>query len=198
MLIKCITKDRDLITDENECESQYYSDFSLLEVGEFYVVYAIYVKQDRGVSFHICGESYIPRHYPDFLFEIIDPRLSKFWVYGNYCKINHEVKYNLSIFSYSEWALNYREFWNKLVNGDKNTRKEFYHFKELIDHEYKIPSVKLHAAVVEDKWVKCPLCVNIWEVCDRFELVSCPQCNEVLINELAFDQRSFVPGIPRN
>ena len=187
MIVKCI---------KNNCVSiagaipngRYYGDSSLLEVGKYYVVYAMYISED--ISFHIDTNSYLPGHFPSSLFDMVDPRLSKYWVLGSYCKPRDNSIQKFTILSYPEWALNYPEFWEKFVDGDKDTRDRFYRFKELVDHEYQIKSVLIHAKVVDDGWSKCEKCENIWAAEDSAELVNCPDCNEILINDFAVSKNA--------
>jgi hypothetical protein len=102
-----------------------------IKVGQIYVVYALTTYLNH-VWYHIWdshSEKY-PGWAPSPLFEVADPRLSKYWVAGTRPSGTREV----FTIGYREWVQD-EYHCTKLVDGDHAAIDIFENYKSLMDSE---------------------------------------------------------------
>lgn len=148
-----------------------------LKVGKDYVVYALivhlgdlwyYVLDERGVRY--------PTWYPAPLFEIIDRRLSRFWVIGTEAR-DTQPQY---VVAFPDWAERPIAYYDELTDGDDDALRLFMEFKELLDVEFESPT---DAAIeIDGEWLMCPLCHETWRATLSVATVKCPHCRSILQN----------------
>jgi len=161
-----------------------YSNPSHIESDQYYIVLAVYFSDMVSVHFH--DSAFLPSHYPIELFDIIDPRPSRFWQLGHYTTDDGPPDF-LSILSVPEWSLDYYNFWQNFVDGHGDTHEIINEYQEKMLLEFKRPDITTRAAPVEESWVECADCVNIWQPKTVDELVECPECGLLQINGLICD-----------
>jgi hypothetical protein len=88
-----------------------------------FIVYAISFI-DGLVYYYICSENDQIMCVPCPMFEVIDQRLPKSWIFND----------KTSTWSFPEWA-HHSNFYNDLLNGNSETVKIFKNYKKLIDNE---------------------------------------------------------------
>ena len=162
-----------------ETISAYAVDFHI-SIDTQYIVYSITV-HNNSIWYYICDDafSYYPRWRPAPLFEVVDPRLSRYWIYEfKKCK---GFAYVQPIIAFPEWASNHPDFYDKLSDGDEREVALFNHYKELMDLEFSDPAV---TEVVEylDGWCICS-CFEAWQTKSTLDaLVRCPKCKKLWKN----------------
>ena len=169
MKVKCISnKER---TDPSSL-------YEFLEVGKEYNVYGMVVSFGQ-VCYYICDRMHneFPIAIPADLFEIVDRRLSRYWIFGF---INAFENYPFWIFP--EW-LTERYFQNKLTDWEDREMGIFKSYRELMDLEFPDSSVTVSAQIGDDMWLICPECIDAWECStSKDALVRCPMCKKLFNN----------------
>ncbi len=137
MKVKCISNlGKDFPDDLIDIRGGYRKDtkFDELLVGKEYVVYAITVVNGY-FWYYIADEHYLyfPVYKPAVLFEITDPRLSKYWKIG--FEFYKEEGLKEQIIAYKEWVdePSYYDF----LSDDRKREVEIYNrYKKLMDVEF--------------------------------------------------------------
>ena len=103
--------------------------------GNSYVAYGFTVWQDH-IWFYVCDEDYpsvwYPIMHPAALFHDVDPRLSKYWVFGHHPEAPNGR--HLFIVSFPEWAGD-QGFYERLVDRSETALRIFQEYKGLMDEE---------------------------------------------------------------
>jgi hypothetical protein len=162
------------------------SNYQFLEAGECYTVYGMAVDQGE-VLYYICERenASFPIARPAHLFEIIDNRLSRYWVFG---VIESHKKY--PSWSFPEW-INEPYFQDKITDWETREVNIFKSYKELMDMEFPDSAISEIAQVGDAEWLICPSCLNPWQYSDdRDALVKCPQCKKIMNNPRYKNERS--------
>lgn len=181
MIVKCISnRGEDLPAECLDSNSGFSKTTTFnLEIGKHYLVYGVtlflgyiwYFLEDEAFS-------YYPIWNPSPLFEIVDGRLSRYWI----CSFKNTNNGNFrTIFAFKEWA-NSPTFYEKLVDGEKEAVHRFAFYKERMDSEFVFPSVSIWAENLDGNWVMCPNCQEAWEGDSLDEMVKCSKCCSLLIN----------------
>ena len=147
MKVECINNRKDSSLEE-------------LILGKVYVVYAL--SELKGEIFYcICDELYSqPMWYPFELFKILDPRISRFWIFGleKYFK-------DAPFFGIPEWVKD-DYFYTNLVEGEDKERAIFANYQKLMDLEFPSSLVQETAQIADNEWLICPKCIDAWEYTD--------------------------------
>lgn len=155
-----------------------------LIIGKEYIVYATTIYMGF-VWYYICDEyyTYYPTGNPSLLFDVVDGRLSKSWIYFSLKDKDPYSTY--AIFTYPEWA-NDPYYYDSLTDGDDNAVKIFKSYQELMDLEFPDDSISKNntATLVKDNWLICPFCFNSWESFSTSGMLICSLCKKVLHNPL--------------
>lgn len=181
MIIKCIDNNTSALAHDKFEERLISPDKFPLIKEKTYTVYAL-AQIEGNIWYSICDESYFlyPMWRPFPLFEIIDNRLSRYWVFAFQ---EWENKKQLFL-SFPEWA-NDADFYGELVEGnscDKNA-VIFRKYKDLMDLEFPDNSITEIAQVGDKEWLICPICIDAWNCSnDQDGMVKCPKCGKVLQN----------------
>jgi hypothetical protein len=166
-------------------------DLDALGIGDYlrdqqlYVVVAVYprlwgVRDRPGFVLKDTARSK-PLQYDSLLFNVVDSRLSKWWIYhtkvaNNAISNTGEIRSWLAI---PTWTVG---FHLALVDGLPAAVRAFRKYERLIEWEWPRPDVTEQAQALEDDWVMCPNCTESWEVDRRLALCQCPSCNRMLSN----------------
>ena len=171
--------------DSNALESHNH-----LVVGKEYQVYGIHF--DEGdISYEVLAnifDTYTIEVSANY-FKVLDNRLSQFFVLGSAYTKNHmndPSARQVPFITFKEWADD-KHFFEKLVNGDKEVQKIFSQYKELLELEYRNPSIAQIANYMSENWVQCPVCAEAWKLSyPTLEMCKCIKCETVLLNPLFF------------
>lgn len=167
-------KIRYLYNEENKIKYKTFNKDSI-KLDKEYLVYAMCLENNI-FWYCICNENYTyyPIWYSYKLFEVIDNRLSRFWVFKN--------DDNFFIFTFPDWAKD-RYFNDKLTDGIKEQVEIFYKYKNLMDLEFTNHEINEVALIGDDEWLICPKCYDAWESKNKLDaLLQCPNCKEILNN----------------
>lgn len=151
-----------------------------VKISKEYIVYAMTIKNNY-VWYFICNKNFsdYPSWLPCPLFEIIDKRLSKYWIFS--FSRQTEKYYSQTIWAYPDWA-NDPGYYENLLDGEKKERESFYKYKELMDLEFRDSSITDSAEEIDSEWILCPFCVDAWQEFTKSEIVICPKCCKKMIN----------------
>lgn len=156
-----------------------------VDIGKEYIVYGMTLYMSY-VWYYLCHENYIyyPFWHPSPLFDVVDNRLSKYWIFSfERGKDKHTTYTN---WVYPEWA-NDPYYYDKLTDGDEEEVEIFRRYKKLMDVEFPDASVseKYTAIVGKEKgWLLCPECLEAWQQTSNDGMVFCPRCKIFLHNPL--------------
>ncbi len=158
-------------------ESDFY-----IDVGAEYTVYAMTV--NNGYIWYYISDNmftYFPRWKPPFFFEVIDTRLSRYWIY-TYKKFENYTQAH-PILAFPEWANNHPDFYDMLSDKNEEETTIFKSYKELMDLEFPDPSISKIAQIGNSELLICPDCINAWESSDEKNgMVRCPKCKRMMHN----------------
>jgi hypothetical protein len=154
----------------------------LLEVGRTYDVYGLYLGDTVAYEILLGESDNHTTEFPAYMFKVVDNRLSSFFVLGESKKFNNSVIKVVPFISFPEWA-NDKFYFEKLIDGDKETQEIFNNYKRLFYLEYSHINVSERAILIQDNWVQCSVCTEAWELTNpNFEMCRCPKCSTVFLN----------------
>lgn len=139
-----------------------------LQLGQQYVVYALYLNPSQDVMVLTESMPATPYSVPLEQVKIVDGRVSRYWVVGSASP---------RIISFPEWA-NDSYFYQNVVEG-KNAASIWRKYKYLMDKEFYDPSLTLTATKLDGGWLQCANCFNAWLAKTGDEVVECPSCSTV-------------------
>ena len=172
MKVKCISGENSFLNEKRE------STYEFLEIGAIYTVYGMII--NHGVlCYYICDRArdLFPIARPMHFFEIIDNRLSRFWVFGII-----EAFENYPVWMFSEW-INEPYFQDNITDYEEREVAIFKSYKESMDLEFSDPSIQETAQIGDDKWLICPMCLDTWQSVNYDgALVRCSNCQAILNN----------------
>lgn len=144
MKIKCISNERKWLKkvyeyDERDTEIYYNGlgpdeDYIFpLSVGKEYMVYGMVINCGC-VWYFIANEDFdfYPVFAPAPLFEVVDNRLSKYWVYSHQTG-THFIEPQTT-WAFPEWAED-PDYYTKLIEGYEREKLLFNQYKSLLDNE---------------------------------------------------------------
>ena len=111
------------------------TEFDLL-IDKEYIVYGMTLH--RGYMwYYICDESSdsYPIMKPSPLFDVVDGRLSRCWIYVFMGGENQSS--SKTIITYPEWANDPYGYYNKLAKGEPEAVETFERYKKLMDKEFE-------------------------------------------------------------
>jgi Zn-finger nucleic acid-binding protein len=151
-----------------------------LTKGSYYVVYGIETRSSIPWYYVSDGnynqsDHFYPLAYPYCFFFVKDDRPSSCWVKGK--RASEE-----SITSFKEWVEE-EAFFEGLVNGEDREGQIFRKYKDLMDLEYAIPSVRDQVQILDDDWLMCPQCDEVWQNNSSLEMILCPKCQSIYLND---------------
>lgn len=152
-----------------------------LKIGKDYNVYAMTI-HDGYAWYYIYNEYsfYYPVWNPCPLFEIVDGRISRYWVFSYKTAVDYFKAYALWI--YPEWA-NDLDYYDNFKDENEKETTIFKAYREKMDLEFPDSSISQAAELIDSDWLFCPLCVDAWQYSDdKDALVKCPRCQQVLNN----------------
>lgn len=168
-------------SSEFNSEAGRRAEFSL-RIGREYTVYGATIR-DNCIWYYLCREhfTYYPRWYPSPFFDVIDSRISRHWVYSYKKLDNYGEAY--PILTFSEWANDHPDFYDRLTDEEEEEVEIFSTYKELMDLEFPDSSVLDIAQIGDDEWLICSLCIDAWQCSNgKDALVRCPKCQKALNN----------------
>lgn len=171
MKVKCLS---------NKKTSNYTQDseYEFLDIGKEYTVYGMIIINCE-VWYYICERKHnrFPLPRPSNLFEIIDNRLSRYWIYGI---VEGFKKY--PVWMFPEW-INETYFEDSLTDGEEREVAIFNFYKELMDLEFPDSSITETAQIGDNEWLICPTCIDAWQSSNTEDaLVKCPKCQKIFNN----------------
>lgn len=145
---------------------------------EVYTVYGMVIKNNQ-VCLYICQDSEdkfpIAEHCDHF--EILDNRLSRYWIFGF---LEGDQVYPTWIFP--EW-INEIYFIDKITDWEEREIRIFQAYREAMDMEFPNPFISEKAQIGNDEWLICPICIDAWESKTSIDgMVRCPNCQNILHN----------------
>ena len=180
MKVKCIANIKNAVPSDL-LDNYSVGDFFSVEKEKEYIVYAVWVYLDY-IWYCICNRTnaFYPFWIPSMLFEIIDHRLSRYWIFG----IDEDNNKKVPFLSFPEWV-NDSNFYEDLVDGTSNDKNAsiFKKYKELMSLEFPDSSISETAQVGDDGWLICPQCIDAWQSEIKIDaLVKCPKCETIFNN----------------
>ena len=151
-----------------------------LRPGKDYVVFALTLRRG-GVWYYVMDEAGVeyPVWYPAPLFEVIDARVSRHWLFGF---TDQGLRSGSAIFAFSEWARNPADYYDRLSDGEATAVQLFREYEELMTLEFRDSDVDAAAEELDDGWLLCPRCRHAWRARIRGEMVRCPGCRSLVLN----------------
>lgn len=191
MIVKCVENRISLLP--SGVVDKYYnrSETDPITIGQEYVVYAL---SQFGNSIKYCVFDIEEVSFPVWcisqFFEIVEPRLSRYWIYS--IRSNNKAQKGIFL-GFLEWV-NDPTFYNDLIEAQVSNVNIFSRYKQLMDLEFPRKSITELAKVADEKWLMCPNCIDAWENSDNINaMVVCPKCRKMFHNP-RYDSTSFDSG----
>lgn len=152
---------------------------------KYYVVLAVMFDLVGYDGYVIGRQGSCPLSFCSLLFDVVDPRLSQWWVF--YTKRQQDDRSwerqrpVRSWLAFPEWTPE-PGYLESLVDGEKRAVETFRNYQDLMDLEFRRPDIESRAEQLQDGWVMCPECTEAWELDVRLELCICPECERTLLN----------------
>ncbi|MCP3659672.1 MAG: hypothetical protein GY830_04860 [Bacteroidetes bacterium] len=186
MLVKCIENDIYKLSDKNL--KDFYSSWSdlkeIIKINSVFIVWGIEFSSVQFIYLNEKREIHCPFAYPLEFFKIIDPRMSKHFIYGDSkVLIKNKIK-TVPFISFKEWALD-NIFHENLFDWNKKEKSIFKKYYELMQYEYYNPNLNPSSEkleIAEGNWAMCPKCIDAWEIDTINEMVKCPKCETVYVS----------------
>lgn len=146
-------------------------------LGALSVVYAMHI--GREVPLLFLGPVW-PYLYPLGDFEIVDPRLSRYWVFTMRESTLAAARATMEfVFGYPDYVCD-REHALALVERQRDAVATFESVRQHMDLEHALPTVELKAQDLGGGWVLCARCSDAWQIENSInELARCPTCRTV-------------------
>ena len=116
---------------------------------------------------------------PCLLFEIMDGRLSKYWIYSFTCGV--DAASSRSMIAFPKWAKD-PDYERRLRAGNLEDAEVFKTYRNLMDLEYPDETVYKKARVIDDECLFCNECRGTWRSKGAEGMVCCPMCLTVMHN----------------
>lgn len=171
-------------------EEKYYNRWSILPenfhltYNKDYTVYGIEYLDEQEINFMIKDDTGViyPKFFPSSFFEIIDSRLSRYFIGTSEKQYPiKDIKYPAFI-SYKEIVLN-GFFYDDFIECKNEANQIFEKYKDLIDNEFPSSELK-DAELIENNWVFCCNCDESFEVKYNNGIIICPNCKHKCNNPL--------------
>ena len=145
-----------------------------MTLDKIYVVYGLAYSKDGHILFLLINDnkSY-PDFYPSEFFEVVDDRVSKYWVGYPQSTYSKSCVFLDRVISFDE-AAHRPFFFDDLLNDVKAATQTFKIMKEKIDIEFPDAILKT-ASILERNWIVCAYCEEAWESSPENGVVTCPQ-----------------------
>lgn len=150
--------------------------------GKVYTVYAL-SSWNNIVLYFICDDNFttVPTIIPAPFFEIIDHRMSRYWIFNSSHHTN-SINYFINEWAFPEWALD-QFFYRRLSEWEIREEKIFAQYKVKMDLEFPDPRITETAGIGDRDWLMCPTCIDAWQwPSDLDAQVICPKCGTVYKN----------------
>lgn len=162
-------------------EKKYYERWSILPDkfylthGKSYTIYGIEFTKEGFSNFILIDDTEVTNlnFFPSEFFEIIDNRISKYWV-GTQCSsypLNDIIP--PTTISFKEIETN-EFFLGNLLNGESDSQQIFLKYKNMIENEFPDEDLKT-AEVIGGNWVSCNYCGEVWEIKSNDGIIVCPK-----------------------
>jgi hypothetical protein len=182
MIVRCLSKyGKDLPIEALIPQDGFgvNTEFRLIP-GKYYIVYGM-VLYSGYIWYYICDESdlYCPYWNPSPLFEVVDGRISRYWMFS-YKKGIRYFKPQ-AIWTYSEWADD-PDYYDLLTDGEEREVQLFKAYKQLMELEFPNPSILDQASSLDSEWLMCNFCIDAWQTESTDGMLICPTCQRMLHN----------------
>lgn len=160
------------ITLRNDKKSKY------LVKGVEYTVFAMYLESP--IKFMIQADSLPAAPYCISLddVEIVDNRLSKFWLFGDVVPSTNDSMKRPAILAFPDW-INDIYFYQNIVESQGNSGEIWQGYRTKMELEFAPSDLVKTAALLDDGWLQCADCFDAWLPEFEGEVVTCPSCSTV-------------------
>lgn len=176
MKVKCVKTKLEEIKDKkiyNYLKSFINSDDYdyCLDVGKIYQVYGISVIEGF-MSYYILRRDIEPYSEMSCFFNVVESSIPDDWTLVFQDTNNFQ-------FLPKEWAKN-EMFYENLIHLKKDNEQEI--FKDIIEKYkkydiYQDNDIKEIGKILDNKWIQCPNCLEVWEQTDKIGIINCNKCN---------------------
>lgn len=140
-----------------------------------YTVYTVYLTEPIEFMIMVHGLPSAPHAVCINDVEVIDNRLSRYWVFGQLVENNVGVN-KPKVLSFPEWA-NDAFFYQNLLDGVLTTSTVWQDYRAAMELEFASTSLSIDAEPLANGWLQCGKCLDAWLALDTTnEVVICPAC----------------------
>lgn len=143
-----------------------------LTVDRSYIVYGL-KHIDGHVRFLLVNDSNTyPNLFPSELFDIVDDRISKYWIGYPHNVYSPSYVPPDVVISFAEAQRPF--FFDNLLDDEESASQRFKAMRRKMDLEFPDATLKT-ASIMEKNWIVCAYCEEVWESSSADGIVVCPQ-----------------------
>ena len=149
-----------------------------LERGVEYTVFAVYLKHPIEFMIQVDSLPSAPFLISSDDVDILDNRLSKFWVFGNVTQATINSNERPAILAFPEWV-NDIGFYQNIIESTGGSGDIWREYKEKMELEFAPSDLVKTAIDLDNGWLQCVDCSDAWLPELIGEAVSCPSCSAI-------------------
>ena len=140
-----------------------------------YTVFAMYIGKPIEVMIQVDSLPAAPYCIRLDDVEIVDNRLSKFWVFGEEMPNKNNSMNRPAILAFPEWVKDVF-FYENIVESKDNSGDIWREYRSKMEREFAPSYLVKSVTILDDGWLQCVNCSNVWQSTFDGEVVSCPSC----------------------
>lgn len=153
-------------------------DSKYLERGIEYTVFAVYFKQPIEFMIQVDSLPSAPFSIISDDVDIVDNRISKFWVFGNVSHATNISNERPAVLAFPEWV-NDIGFYQNIVESEGDSGSIWRKYKKKMEFEFAPADLVKTAIRLDSGWLQCVDCSDAWLSELEGEVVSCPSCSAI-------------------
>lgn len=151
-------------------------DSEYLVRGIEYTVFAVYFKRPIGFMIQVDSLPSEPLLVSSEDVDVVDNRLSKFWVFGSLAPATIDSNERPAILAFPEWV-NDVGFYENIVESKGGSGVIWREYREKMELEFAPSDLAKSAIDLGDGWLQCVDCSDAWVPPYEGEVVYCPSCS---------------------
>lgn len=151
-------------------------DSKYLDAELTYTVHAIFFDEPLNFMIYTDALPSAPFSVSNDDVDIVDSRVSKYWILDKDILLGkNSDNFQSFVLAFREWAED-PFFFENIVNGRSNAGEIWRKYVSLFELEYSSNFINKTARILQNEWLQCIQCGEVW-VPDRInEIVQCPSC----------------------
>lgn len=144
--------------------------------GVEYTVFAVYLDFPTGFMVQVDSLPAEPYLVGSDEVDVIDNRLSRYWVYGSAVPETNHSNERPAILAFSAWVDDVG-FYENIVDSKGGSGDIWREYREKMELEFASASLNKTAIPLDHGWMQCVDCSDAWVPSSDGEVICCPSCS---------------------